>query len=274
MPFVNGQAIDEDDYINESEKNATPASDAGKAVKLEGDGRLGVFFTRNGAIPNAGATINGATLPVPVYQNKTDNEVYACDANDLAALKFLGFAISNGTNGAAIKVQTHGVVSGFTGLAEGEKYYVQDTAGTIGTTPGTYEVMVGIAISETQLLIVRGRRYACGTVTGSTGTPDHTITVGFRPSRIRIHAILNQGPGTVGYSNGGWTKYGQGCVYYGSDGGSDYVSGTSSDVIVAHSGDSNQYTAVIDNVDDTSFRINGSWSSGTVSIFWEAEGEY
>src|SRR3990167_3387685 len=110
----------------------------------------------------AGATINGATLPVPVYQNKTDNEFYACDANDTAAYKFLGFAVTNGTDGASMSVQFVGIVSGFTGLDEGEKYYVSDTVGTIGTTPGTQEILVGVAISATELLIQKGGRGANG----------------------------------------------------------------------------------------------------------------
>ena len=99
---------------------------------------------------NAGETINGATLPVPVYQDTSDNEFYACDANDTAKLNFVGFAISDGN---PIDIQMNGIVKGFSGLDEGEKYYVQDTAGTIGKTPGTHKIYVGRAISQTELLI-------------------------------------------------------------------------------------------------------------------------
>ena len=105
----------------------------------------------------AGETINGATLSVPVYQNTTDNEFYACDANVSTKLNFVGFAISNSTDGNAIDLQMSGIVSGFTGLDEGEKYYVQDAVGTIGKVKGTYEVLVGIAISATELLIFRNQ---------------------------------------------------------------------------------------------------------------------
>lgn len=103
---------------------------------------------------NAGEAINGATLPVAVYINTSDNEVYACDGNDSAKLEFIGFAISNSTDGNPISIQCSGIVRGFTGLAEGQKYYVQDDK-TIGTTAGAYSVLVGIAKSETELLIVR-----------------------------------------------------------------------------------------------------------------------
>ena len=100
---------------------------------------------------NAGETIDGATLPVPVYVH-TDGELYACDGNDTAKLNFIGFAVSDSTNGNPIQLQNHGVVSGFSGLTIGSKYYVQDD-GTIGTSVGTYEILVGEAISETELLI-------------------------------------------------------------------------------------------------------------------------
>ena len=100
----------------------------------------------------AGATINGATLPVAVYQNTSDNEFYNCDANDITKLNFVGFAISNSTDGNSIDIQFEGIVKGFTGLSEGVKYYVQDD-GTIGTSIGTYAILVGIAISATELLI-------------------------------------------------------------------------------------------------------------------------
>lgn len=115
-------------------------------------------FSNSKETLNAGETIDGATLPVPVYQNPTDNEIYKCDADDSTKLEFLGFAISNGTDGNPISVQTAGIVPGFTGLAEGTRYYLQDTAGTIGTSKGTYAILVGIAISETQLLIMKEDR--------------------------------------------------------------------------------------------------------------------
>jgi len=102
----------------------------------------------------AGETINGATLPVAVYQNTTDNEFYACDADDTDKLNFIGFAISNSTDGNSIDIQFEGIMKGFTGLSEGVKYYVQNDK-TIGTTPGTYKILVGMAISTTEILIIK-----------------------------------------------------------------------------------------------------------------------
>lgn len=104
-------------------------------------------------IVTAGETINGATLPVPVYMDTADEEVKACDGDNVDTIVFIGFAISNSTDGNDITLQKDGVVSGFSGLTVGEKYYIQDTAGTIGTAPGSFKTLVGISISATQILI-------------------------------------------------------------------------------------------------------------------------
>ena len=103
---------------------------------------------------DAGETIEGATLPVAVYQKAADNEFYACDGNDNAKVEFTGFAISDSTDGNAMDIQFNGIVKGFTGLTEGTRYYVQDDK-TIGTTVGTNRIYVGIAMSETEILIDR-----------------------------------------------------------------------------------------------------------------------
>ena len=47
-----------------------------------------------------------------------------------------------------------GVLDGFSGLTVGARYYVTNTVGTVGTTPGSTSVLVGRAISETELLII------------------------------------------------------------------------------------------------------------------------
>jgi len=133
-----------DDYIQGTEILGT---DINKISETANDG--GGFRDDR----NAGETINGGTLPVAIYIDTSDNEVYACDGNDTDKLQFIGFAISNSTDGNSIEIQCSGIVRGFSGLDEGEKYYVQDDK-TIGTSKGTYPIVVGIAISATELLII------------------------------------------------------------------------------------------------------------------------
>jgi len=132
---------------------------------------------------DAGETINGATLPVAIYIDDTTNEVYACDGNDQAKLEFIGFAISNSTDGNPIQIQRNGIVAGFTGLDIGKKYYVQDDQ-TIGTSIGTYEVLVGVAISATQILIMMGDFEYMGSVSITTND-DSVIPDGARFAIIK-----------------------------------------------------------------------------------------
>lgn len=56
--------------------------------------------------------------------------------------------------GSTVDVQTTGVLSGFTGLTVGEEYYLTDTDGGYGTTAGTNTLLIGKALSTTEMLIV------------------------------------------------------------------------------------------------------------------------
>lgn len=225
----------------------------------------------------AGETINGATTPVPVYQDKTDFEFYACDANDYTKMKFLGFAISNGTNGNAMNVQFSGIVSGFTGLTRGEKYYVQDAAGTIGTSIGTVEILVGVAISTTKILIMRGKRRAAGT-TGSLGTASGSsaVTCGFRPSIIRLFATTPDGA-SFSMAKGVWTNGSLTGIYALYNEGTAGETGTGVTLYDETIGGANYMTFTITSVTDTGFTITwtetGTFANTSSICEWEAEGE-
>ena len=220
-------------------------------------------------ILTAGATINGGTLPVPVYQNKTDNEFYACDGNDTDAMKFLGFATSNSTDGNDMDVQFTGIVNGFTGLSEGEKYYLSDTVGTISSTIGTYEVLVGVAISETELLIQKGKRRSAGTIDMDvTENGSEVITCGFRPSVIRLKGFSESGT-AANEMNAVWSNGSLKAICFDATG--------SVDTNARLYDGSNYLTFSITSVTDTSFTINwaetGSYTVDTAQLLWEAEGE-
>jgi hypothetical protein len=227
----------------------------------------------------AGATITGATLPVPVYQNKTDNEFYACDANDTDKLKFLGFAISNGVDGGAMTVQFNGIVSGFTGLTEGEKYYLSDTVGTIANTIGTYEVLVGVAISETELLIQKGKRQASGN-TGALGTAtgSSAVTCGFRPTKISLMArTVTQGsPSILSFLDAVWCN---GVIKAVAVNGGATTEGlvNSNAILYDGSGPTNYMTFSITSVTDTGFTVTwtetGTFDVNQSECLWVAEGE-
>lgn len=143
---------------------------------------------------NAGATIDGATLPVPTYQDTTDGELYACDGNDASKLNFLGFVISNSTSGNPATLQTEGIVGGFANLTKGLPYYVQDAVGTIGLVQGTYSVQVGVAISATEILIQKSPRIvttsqvASDTLKFSNDTDNNTMSLSYvKVKEIRLN---------------------------------------------------------------------------------------
>lgn len=283
MSIETGQNIIASDFIDESERNATPSNDSGRVAKLESDGRQHPFFTRNGQVLTAGETLNGATTPVPVYQDDSDNELYACDANDTSKMKFIGFAIDDGTDGNDVSFQGSGIVTGFSSLSEGEKYYVQDTAGTIDTSPGTNEVLVGVAISTTDLLIQKGIRRAAGSfaqadVGEANDTVTNSITVGFRPSVIRVTAYLDsQSGGDVsGLSAGVWINGNHFSARTNPDDQGDTGGVSSSQIINIGSGGNSHWQVTITSVTDTGWTFSMTQKIDSVEdiwIVWEAEGE-
>jgi len=97
------------------------------------------------------------------YDNEslTAGRVCASKANKINRADFLGFAVSTSSDGSDIVVQADGIVGGFTGLTVGATYYVQDSGG-IGTTVGTMKIIVGKAISATEIAIEKDKRIYLG----------------------------------------------------------------------------------------------------------------
>lgn len=116
----------------------------------------------------ASTTISVATSPQAVYIDPLTGYLQLSNSGSFStSTRFLGFAISGGTSGQNINVQTSGVVSGFSGLATGTTYYVStSTAGAItGTktnTSGQIVTEVGVAVSATKLLINRQKNFSAG----------------------------------------------------------------------------------------------------------------
>lgn len=193
-------------YVTEDDVSAAAAS--GKIVRATGTALPALSGANLTNLPGtkkamvAGETINGATLPVPVWFKNSDDEFYACDGNDQAKLEFVGFATSNGTDGNPINIQFNGIVSGFSGLTIGERYWVQDTVGTIGTTRGTYEVSVGIAVSATEILIDKLAEQYIGSQGLSNG--GNTITAALQGVWRKIIVV---GSGNNGVNTGEVTIY-------------------------------------------------------------------
>lgn len=228
---------------------------------------------------NAGAAINGATLPVPVYASSTDGEVYAMDSGILSTQQNLvGFAVTNATDGNAIRIQTSGIVDGFSGLEVGQHYFVQSTAGTIATTTTTNTIPVGIAVSAIEIFIQKGTRRlagdgdAIGITSGS-----QTVVTGFRPAVIRIKARAGQDAtdstgGTLDFT---WTNGSVNAVTIsGITTNSELIADNNVRLYDSGSPASNYMTFAISSVTDTGFTV--TWTeTGTfdneAAFMWEAE---
>lgn len=148
----------------------------------------------------ASTTITGNTTPQPVFISTTTNALLLSDANDNMASQFVGFAVTNGTNGATSTIQMNGVVQGFSGLTRGAVYFVQDAVGTIGTSAGTNEIRVGIAISATELSIDRDSNWVyvgsgtCSLTTGNCDIAGPSIARFARVERTAGNAAACSGP--------------------------------------------------------------------------------
>jgi len=236
----------------------------------------------------SGETINGATLPVPVYASSTNSRYYAVDGNDTDRLKYVGFAVTNGTASSSIDVKTSGIVNGFTSLSVGSAYYVQDTVGTIATSTGTYPVLVGTAISSTEIEIQKGGRHRIGSITLSDqgadeNTTTQTVTLGFRPEKIRARTSQVTSSGSadstsVSEADGTWINGSyQTLLVQWTQSNAQTQHETDKVLHVYNTSASEQYVVTITSVTDVGFTfsiLQKQTSTDSFTVSWEAEGDF
>lgn len=77
--------------------------------------------------------------------------------NGGAATWMIALALNTVSGGTPPEVDVYyeGIIDGFSGLTPGSDYFVQNTAGAIGTSAGSNTIKCGKAISATELLIVQ-----------------------------------------------------------------------------------------------------------------------
>lgn len=282
MSISAGQEARADDFINNSEQDATPSNDNGRVAKLESVGdkerRIHHSFENSPvrAVVAAGTTF---TAPAPVFQDKDDanDEWFETDASDVDFIKFDGVAITDGTDGNDFTVQMAGIVDGLSGLDPGGNVYVDDSR-NFATSPGTNEILVGLALDSTRMVIQKGRRRASGTFNPSS-TGATTQTIGFRPSAVWVHAVYAAGSGSESStSHGGWTASdGNRCAFYAMSGSGHTVNTTGNawNVVRNAGGSESNNNGNISNITDTSFDIDVSTAGTNVDtrLHWIAEGD-
>lgn len=218
----------------------------------------------------AGEAINASSAPMAVYLAENDGRVYMTSSTVAheGVWNFIGF-VAGGQNVSALQsvnVQTDGVVDGFSGLTTttGGYYFITNTDGVVSTTAGTVSYRVGRYVSPTSLKIDKGRKVYNGT-TSYTSSSSTVITLGFRPSRVRIHA------GSTGtHSEGGWSVNGGNNSVYAT------LSGASGTVTNAWNLIENTHTNVgtVNTITATGFTLTNVRTNAPndANIFWEAEG--
>ncbi len=114
-------------------------------------------------VPNLKATSTittltaGETITAKDAVVCADNLVWRTDA-DVASttVQFCGFAKDGASTAASVDVFTAGIIGGFSGLSTATSsnlYFLSGTKGAISNATGTVEMVVGRAITATQLLI-------------------------------------------------------------------------------------------------------------------------
>lgn len=157
---------------------AVDGSNHYKVLSLANDYANFVGKKYNGSAWSSGDLMYAEMIPA----TGSSLAVWKSDANVLGLHRCDGVAISNSTESSLIEVQLSGVVSGFSGLELGKKYYVQDTVGTIGNSVGTYEICVGESISTTQIVMKKYSGEYRGSLSFSgVGTPTTSACSGEAP---------------------------------------------------------------------------------------------
>lgn len=146
-----------------TQKNANDtsagASDAGKIVKLDSEGRLNLNMMPSGIAPDtkdltASEALSAGNM-INIYNDAGTGKARKADATAANKFHTVGFVLDSVSSGQPAKVYFEGVVTGLSGLTIGAKYYLSATAGAITTTApsssGALVQFVGTAISATEL---------------------------------------------------------------------------------------------------------------------------
>jgi len=108
------------------------------------------------SINNNAGGIGGTGIEFEVQELNTEaGLLYKADASlaNEFANNFIGFANESVSSTESCEVIIGGISDNHTGLTTGATYYLSNTPGAIGTSPGSRSRKIGIAVSDTELLI-------------------------------------------------------------------------------------------------------------------------
>lgn len=117
------------------------------SIKADNKGRVGQFLYEE---LTAGESISAGDAVAVDHQNN-DDVIKASAQNFDPKLNFVGFAVESASSGDSILVNPLPMSFENGSLSSGNTYYLTDTAGDIGTTPGTHKIPIGKAVSSSKI---------------------------------------------------------------------------------------------------------------------------
>jgi hypothetical protein len=179
--------------------------------RLNGIADANKYASFTGSTFNASSWSTGAVVPYVQLICTTGNStsVWRCSTNhaNFHMRYALGLVTTDGTISTSTKVIFRGIVQGFTGLIPLTTYYAQDSIGTIGSTVGTTEAIVGTALSITEIVVgmdIQKNQYISSQTITSTG---QTVNLPLRTKKIVITAAAAGDDGGGGHSGSGATQF-------------------------------------------------------------------
>jgi hypothetical protein len=156
------------------------------------------------------------------YITDTDEVFVSSSADWASTYNTIGVACNTGNATGNIVVQSSGIYPKQSGLTANTIYYLT-TAGNIATTPGTYNLQVGKALSATRLLLdFKGIDVQNCDINGTTAAPvfvsgEQYRLCGFNPRKITIFGT--NGADYLGNASSMGTQIGSSafCVYTGGN---------------------------------------------------------
>lgn len=134
----------------------------------------------------------GETIAVgnALYLKASDGKLWkTAGTADESTFSFVGIAVSAGNANATIYYAKPGdIATGMSGLTAGTPYFITDTAGLVGTAPGSRYAKIGQALSATTMLVKEPKFRASGSQVFSS-TTTAVQTCGFYPARIMVYAL-------------------------------------------------------------------------------------
>jgi len=138
--------------------NFTTSTTASGPVTGAGDSGNIILATNTTITGGYTSNLGGAILSCVIIRpsSAVTYNAYKASASTATPNKyqaFVGFANASASSAATVSVVISGVCNVLSGLLPTRQYYISDTAGAISTSAGTNTRKVGIALSDTEILV-------------------------------------------------------------------------------------------------------------------------